>query len=82
MYSILLSAGWPIWPLLGLSIIGLAITLERAWYLRKVQIFPKNYLVSVFGAANALSLKKTVSELEIIQIGQLSPVGSLFACTH
>jgi len=80
MYSILLSAGWPIWPLLVLSIIGLAITLERAWYLRKIHIFPKNYLASVFRAANTLSPKKTVSESEITQIIQLSPVGSLFAC--
>jgi biopolymer transport protein ExbB len=80
MYSILLSAGWPIWPLLIISVIGLAIILERAWYLRQTHIFPKDSLESTFGMANAISQQKTVSEAEINAISQLSPVGSLFAC--
>lgn len=80
MYSILLSAGWPIWPLLIISIIGLAIVIERTWYLRQIHVFPKDSLKTVFGLANAISQQKTVSEPEISAIGQLSPVGSLFTC--
>jgi len=80
MYSILLSAGWPIWPLLIISIIGLAIVIERAWYLRQIHLFPKNSLETVFDLANTIVQQKTVSEPEITAIGQLSPVGSLFAC--
>ena len=80
MYSILLSAGWPIWPLLIISIIGLAIVIERAWYLRRIHIFPKDSLETVFGLANAVSQQKTVSEAEINAITQISPVGNLFAC--
>jgi len=80
MYSILLSAGWPIWPLLIISIIGLAIVIERAWYLRQINLFPKNSLETVFGLANTIVRQKTVSEPEITAIGQLSPVCSLFAC--
>ncbi len=80
MYTILLSAGWPIWPLLIISIIGLAIILERAWYLRQIHIFPKGSLESLFGLANAISEQKKVSETEITAVSQLSPVGSLFAC--
>lgn len=80
MYSILLSAGWPIWPLLIISIIGLAIVLERAWYLRQIHIFPKNSLESTFSLANMISEQKTVSEGQIAAIGQLFPVGPLFAC--
>ena len=80
MYSILLSAGWPIWPLLIISIIGLAIVIERAWYLRQIHIFPKDSLETVFGLANAVSQQKTVSEAEINAITQISPVGILFAC--
>jgi biopolymer transport protein ExbB len=80
MYSILLSAGWPIWPLLIISIIGLAIVLERAWYLRQIHLFPKNSLESTFSLANLISQQKTVSEAEITAISQLSPVGPLFAC--
>jgi biopolymer transport protein ExbB len=80
MYSILLSAGWPIWPLLLISIFGLAIVIERALYLRQIHLFPKDSLETVFGLANAISQQKTVSEPEIRAVSQLSPVGSLFAC--
>jgi len=80
MYSILLSAGWPIWPLLIISIIGLAIVIERAWYLRQIHIFPKDSLESIFGTANTISQQKKVSETEISAISQLSPVSNLFAC--
>jgi len=80
MYSILLSAGWPIWPLLLISIIGLAVVIERAWYLRQIHLFPKDSLETVFGLANAISQLKTVSEPEIRAVSQISPVGSLFAC--
>jgi biopolymer transport protein ExbB len=80
MYSILLSAGWPIWPLLIISIFGLAIVIERAWYLRKIHIFPKDSLESVFGLANAISQNKSVSDTEITTISQFSPAGPLFAC--
>ena len=80
MYSILLSAGWPIWPLLIISIIGLAIVIERTWYLRQIQVFPKDCLESAFGLANAISSGKSISESEITAIKQSSPVGNLFAC--
>jgi len=80
MYSILLSAGWPIWPLLLISIIGLAIVIERAWYLRQIHLFPRDSLETVFNLANAISQQKTVLEPEIKALSQLSPVGSLFAC--
>jgi biopolymer transport protein ExbB len=80
MYSILLSAGWPIWPLLFISIIGLAIIIERAWYLRQIHIFPKDSLEQVFGVANAISKQKVVSAAEIGALSQLSPVTPLFCC--
>ena len=38
MSAILISAGWPIWPLLIISIFGLAILLERLWFLRRSKI--------------------------------------------
>ena len=83
MYSILLSAGWPIWPLLIISILGLAIALERAWYLRQTHIFPKNCLETTFSLANQLVNQKTsnaVSELQIQELAQLSPASPLLAC--
>ena len=81
MYSILLSAGWPIWPLLIISILGLAIALERTWYLRQTQIFPKNCLESVFSLANQIvASKSTVSEQQIAALASLSPASPLLAC--
>ncbi len=81
MYSILLSAGWPIWPLLVISILGLAIALERSWYLRQTHIFPKNCLESVFSLANQIVAKKsTVSEQQITELASLSPVSPLLVC--
>ena len=80
MYSILLSAGWPIWPLLLISVIGLAIIIERAWYLRQLHIFPKGSLEQVFGMANTLSQEKPISTEQISALSTLSPAGPLFSC--
>ena len=81
MYSILLSAGWPIWPLLVISILGLAIALERCWYLRQTHIFPKNCLESTFSLANQMAGSKSgVSEQQIAQLANLSPASPLLAC--
>ena len=80
MYSILLSAGWPIWPLLIISILGLAIVIERAWYLRQIQVFPRDCLETAFGLANAIPSGKSISDSEITILKQTSPAGSLFAC--
>ncbi|BDX20974.1 flagellar motor protein MotA [Polynucleobacter sp. TUM22923] len=80
MYTILLSAGWPIWPLLIISIIGLAIVLERAWYLRQVHIFPKNSLETAFGLASQVMAAKSVSETEVLALSQLSPASPLLSC--
>ena len=80
MYSILLSAGWPIWPLLIISIVGLAIVIERTWYLRQIQVFPKDCLETAFGLASAISNGKSITESEISSLKQSSLAGTLFAC--
>jgi len=80
MYSILLSAGWPIWPLLFISIIGLTIVIERSWYLRQAHIFPKGALETVFTLANQLVSQKSVAQEQISELTQLSPASPLLAC--
>jgi biopolymer transport protein ExbB len=80
MYSILLSAGWPIWPLLIISVIGLAIVIERTWYLRQIHIFPKGSLETAFTFANQLVSQKPLAHEQITEFSQLSPVNPLFAC--
>ena len=84
MYSILLSAGWPIWPLLIISILGLAIAIERGWYLRQIHIFPKNCLETAFTLTNQMVSPKggsSVSDLQVAELAQLSPASPLLACT-
>ena len=83
MYSILLSAGWPIWPLLIISIIGLAIAIERCWYLRFTHIFPKGLLESVFGTANQLANQSPNQKLDNTHLENLiiqSPASPLLTC--
>ena len=83
MYSILLSAGWPIWPLLIISILGLAIAIERCWYLRQIHIFPKNCLETAFTLTIQLASPKggsAVSDLQLAELAQLSPASPLLAC--
>ena len=81
MYSILLSAGWPIWPLLIISIIGLAIVIERSWYLRRDHIFPKGSLEAAFTLTNQLLGQKTLANEQLSELAQLSPASPLLACT-
>ena len=40
MYDLILGAGWPVWPLLALSVLSLALMMERAWFLRERKIAP------------------------------------------
>ncbi|MCI1020592.1 MotA/TolQ/ExbB proton channel family protein, partial [Microbacterium sp. C5A9] len=47
MLAIILAAGWPIWPLLIASIIGLALVIERLVYLRRPRILPPDLLGEV-----------------------------------
>ena len=86
MYTILLAAGWPIWPLLAVSIFGLAILIERSWYLRKKRVLPAGVLQEGFEIAAQVNQSLGGRQLDpqlatlINSIGNSSPVGSLLAC--
>lgn len=41
MLTLIRDAGWPIWPLLALSVFGLALILERLLSLRRSQVLPR-----------------------------------------
>lgn len=47
MFAIIHAAGWPIWPLLIASMIGMALIVERLLYLRRGRILPVNLLQEV-----------------------------------
>ncbi len=60
MFSIILAAGWPIWPLLLASIIAVALIIERLVALRRSKVLPVGLLQRVIaeyrqnGASDAL----------------------------
>lgn len=47
MFSIILAAGWPIWPLLFASIIAVALIIERLVALRRSKVLPSGLLQRV-----------------------------------
>lgn len=47
MFSIILAAGWPIWPLLLASIIAVALIIERLVALRRSKVLPSGLLQRV-----------------------------------
>ena len=49
MFSIILAAGWPIWPLIACSIAALAIIIERFNALRAARVAPPELLDEVLG---------------------------------
>ncbi|MGQ0711743.1 MAG: MotA/TolQ/ExbB proton channel family protein [Rhodoferax sp.] len=51
MLSIIQAAGWPIWPLIACSIIGLAIIIERFVALKSDRIAPPRLLEEVLNVA-------------------------------
>lgn len=75
MYYILLAAGWPIWPLLAISILGLAILIERAWYLRKKHIIRKETIELAFNA----NARDAANSEFLSDLSASSPIGVLLA---
>ncbi|HYD94064.1 MAG TPA: MotA/TolQ/ExbB proton channel family protein [Noviherbaspirillum sp.] len=75
MLAIIQAAGWPIWPLLIASVIGLALIIERVLYLRRRRILPANLLDEVIRVyQNGKISNEVVTNLE-----QNSPLGRVLA---
>ncbi len=75
MYSIILAAGWPIWPLLFASIIAVALIIERTVALRRSKVLPEGLLQAVI-----VEYKKNgVSESMIASLEAQSPLGRVLA---
>jgi len=83
VFSIILAAGWPIWPLLCASIIAVALIIERLVSLRRAKVIPSGLLQRVVaeyrqhGASEAmLSSLETQSPLGRVLSAGLRNVGS------
>ena len=75
MYSIIQAAGWPIWPLIACSILGLAIVFERFYSLHTPKVAPPRLLEEVIGITRA-----TVPSQEVLQqLEKNSAMGEVLA---
>ncbi len=75
MLAIFQQAGWPIWPLLFASIIGLALVVERSLSLRRNRILPKQLLEEVIRVYHNGKINAEVVE----KLEQNSPLGRVLA---
>ncbi len=75
MFEIIRQAGWPIWPLLFASIVGLALVIERTLSLRRSRILPAQLLDEVVRVYHNGKINAEVVE----KLEQNSPLGRVLA---
>jgi biopolymer transport protein ExbB len=64
LFSIIQAAGWPIWPLILCSIVGLALVIERSIALRRARVAPDKLLDEVVAITRtSLPANDVVSKL-------------------
>lgn len=75
MFAIIQAAGWPIWPLLLVSIIGVALIIERSITLRDTKIVPPTLLDQVVTVYQRQGVTPDVVE----KLAKDSPLGQVLA---
>ena len=75
MFSIILAAGWPIWPLLFASVISVALIIERLVALRRSKVLPAGLLQSVIAEYR----KQSLNETSVASMEAHSPLGRVLA---
>ena len=75
MFSIILAAGWPIWPLLFASVISVALIIERLVALRRSKVLPAGLLQSVIAEYR----KQSLNETSVASMEAQSPLGRVLA---
>ena len=75
MFSIILAAGWPIWPLLFASIIAVALIIERMVALRRSKVLPTGLLQRVIAEYR----QGAVNEAMLNSLEAQSPLGRVLA---
>jgi biopolymer transport protein ExbB len=75
LFSIIQAAGWPIWPLIACSVIGLALIIERFISLKTARIVPPKLLdEAIMVSRNGIPGPDVVAQLE-----QNSVLGAVLA---
>jgi biopolymer transport protein ExbB len=75
LLSILVAAGWPVWPLLLCSVLALALSLERWVQLRTRRVIPAGLLEDTM----ASSLQQWPGREDIEQLSKGSSLGAVLA---
>lgn len=75
MLAIIEAAGWPIWPLILMSIIAVAIIIERTYSLRNKEITPDNLLPETIKVYQ----ERGVTPDLLTRLADGSPLGRIFA---
>jgi len=75
VFSIILAAGWPIWPLLLASIIAVALIIERLVALRRVKVLPSGLLQRVIAEYR----QGGVNEAMLSRLEDESPLGRVLS---
>ena len=75
MFSIILAAGWPIWPLLFASIVAVALIIERLGSLRRGKVLPAGLLQRVVADYR----RQGVNESTLAVLEAQSPLGRVLA---
>ena len=75
MFSIILAAGWPIWPLLLASIIAVALIIERLVALRRAKVLPRGLLQRVIAEYR----QGGVNEALLTRLEEESPLGRVLS---
>jgi len=75
VFSIILAAGWPIWPLLCASIIAVALIIERLISLRRSKVLPAGLLQRVIAEYK----KKGSNEALLTNLEAQSPLGRVLS---
>jgi biopolymer transport protein ExbB len=75
LFSIIQAAGWPIWPLIACSILGLALIIERFISLKTTKVAPPQLLDEVINASRNELPKPEVIE----QLASNSALGEVLA---
>jgi len=75
LFAIIQAAGWPIYFLLAVSIVAVALVIERFMILRKEKIVPRELLDKVLAAYH----RQGISEEMLERLSQDSPLGQVLA---
>jgi biopolymer transport protein ExbB len=79
MLTIISASGWTIWPLLFVSIMGLAIILERVWFLRKSKISPTDNLEQALTLLRKINVGQNLQSAELEELSASSPLGNILS---